>query len=37
MKKYPEEVDIIEAENGMELWDMDTKEDYYNMLFMGER
>ena len=36
IKKHPEEVDVIEAESAMELHDMDTKEDYYKMLFMEE-
>ena len=31
MKKYPEEIDVIEAESIKELWDMDTKEDYVKM------
>lgn len=31
MKKHPEEVDVIFAENKAELWDMDTKEDYFRM------
>ena len=36
IKKHPEEVDVIEAESAMELWDMDTKEDYDKMILEGE-
>ena len=35
IKKYPEEVDVIEAEGAIELWDMDTKEDYDKMILKG--
>lgn len=31
IKKYPKETDIVEAESELELWDMDTKEDYVKM------
>ena len=32
IKKYPEEIEVVAAESAMELWDMDTKEDYIQML-----
>lgn len=32
IKKYLEEVDVIEAENVTELWDIDTKDEYLKML-----
>ena len=32
IKKYPEKVDVIQAENEDELLDMDTKEEYQKML-----
>lgn len=37
IKKYPEEVDVIQAESEEELMDMDTKEEYQRMLNIMER
>jgi len=37
IKKYPEEADIVEAESELELQDIDTKEDYQNMIMELEK